>query len=137
MYEQLDKYLSGFFTDDYWYDEGFEIGREIIEKFNNRDWEKLGDNILFKSIEWQIRFAYCVDSDINDEVIIKFLILLCSVENEELFETCIDSLRVIVNSENMDIIANDKTIIRRIEKVLPKSGTATRKMFEDFIKRVQ
>ena len=137
MYEDLEKYLSGFFTDDYWYDEGFEIAREMLAEFNNSDWKKLGDDILSKSIEWQIRFAYCVDSDINDEVIIKFLILLCGIENEELFETCIDSLRVIANSENVDIIVNDKTIIQRIEKVLPKCGIATRRMFEDFIKRLQ
>lgn len=137
MYEELEKYLSGFFTDDYWYDEGFEIAREMLEKFNDSDWEKLGNSVLSKSIEWQIRFAYCVDSDINDEVIIKILILLCGVENEELFETCIDSLRVIANSENMDIIVNNKMIIQRVEKVLPKCGVATRRMFEDFIKNIQ
>jgi len=30
MYEELDEYLSGFFTEDYWYDEGFGIAREML-----------------------------------------------------------------------------------------------------------
>ncbi len=71
MHEELDEYLSGFFTEDYWYDEGFEIAREILKEFNESDWVKLLNNVLSKSIEWQIRFAYCVDSNINNEVIIK------------------------------------------------------------------
>ena len=133
MYEELDEYLSGFFTEDYWYDEGFGIAREMLEDFNGNDWGKLLDNILSKSIEWQIRFAYCVDSDINDEVIIKSLSLLSSIDNDDLFQTCIDSLRCIINSNNIGIISNDKTIMQRVEKILPKCGIATRKIFEDFL----
>lgn len=33
MYEELDEYLSGYFTDDYWY-EGFGIAREILAGFS-------------------------------------------------------------------------------------------------------
>ncbi|WP_315081030.1 hypothetical protein [uncultured Clostridium sp.] len=137
MYEELDEYLSGYFTDDYWYDEGFGIAREILAGFNEYDCEKLLDNILSKSMEWQIRFAYCADSDINDAVIIKSLILLSSIDNDELFETCIDSLRCIANSNNIGIISRDKTIMQRVEKILPKCGIATRKIFEDFIRKLQ
>lgn len=137
MYEELDDYLSGFFTGDYWYDDGFCIAREMLEEFNENDWKKLLDNILSKSIEWQIRFAYCADSDINDEVIIKCLILLSSTEDDELFETCVDSLRCIVNSNNIGIISNDRTIMRRVEKVLPKCGIVTRKIFEGFLTKFQ
>ncbi|UIO40860.1 hypothetical protein LOY85_18900 [Brevibacillus brevis] len=67
MYEELDEYLSGEFTTDYWYDEGFSIAREMLEEFNNNDWEELLNGILLKSTEWQVRYAYCVDSDINDD----------------------------------------------------------------------
>jgi len=137
MYKELDEYLSGFFTYDYWYDEGFQIAREMLEEFSNNDWENLLSDILSKSIDWQIRFAYCVDSDINDEAVIKSLVLLCDIESEELFETCIDSLRVIVNSENINVISNNEIIIQRVEKMLPKCGVATRRIFEDFITKVQ
>ncbi|AFS78660.1 hypothetical protein Curi_c16530 [Gottschalkia acidurici 9a] len=137
MYEELEEYLSGSFTIDYWYDEGFTIAREMLEKFNKNDWEKLLDNILLKPIAWQIRFAYCVDSNINDEIIVQSLILLSSIDNDELFETCMDSLRVIVNSDNIGLISGDKTIMKRIETILPKSGIAVRKIFKDFIKKLQ
>lgn len=137
MYKELDGYLSVFFTDDYWYDEGFQIAREMLEEFSDNDWENLLSDILSKSIDWQVRFAYCVDSDINDEAVIKSLVLLCDIESEELFETCIDSLRVIVNSENIDVISNNEIIIQRVEKMLPKCGVATRRIFEDFITKVQ
>ena len=137
MYEELDEYLSGYFTEDYWYDEGVGIANEILERFNKYDWEKLLDNILSKSVEWQIRFAYCADSDINDKVIIKSLILLSSIDNNELFVTCIDSLRCIVNSNNAEMIASNRTIIQRIEKILPKCDIATRKIFKEFIAKLE
>ncbi|MGO4533107.1 hypothetical protein AB4Z30_28850 [Paenibacillus sp. 2TAF8] len=137
MYEELDEYLSGVFTVDYWYDEGFSIARDMLEKFNSSDWDKLLNNILLKSIEWQIKFAYCTDSGINDEIIIKSLILLSSIDNDELFETCVDSLRVIISTGNIQVISNEKAIIQRIVETLPKCGVATRKMFEDFIAKLQ
>lgn len=136
MYEELDEFLSGEFTTDYWYDEGFSIAREMLEEFNNNDWEKLFDFFLSKSIEWQVRYAYCVDSDINDNAVVKSLLLLSTVDDDELFTTCIDSLRVIVNSDNIGLVSSDKVIMERIEKVLPKCGVATRKIFEDFIRKL-
>ncbi|MDS0528529.1 hypothetical protein NNC19_22895 [Clostridium sp. SHJSY1] len=133
MYTELDKYLSGFFTEDSWYDDGFEIAREMLEEFNDNDWEKLLSDILLKSVEWQIRFAYCVDSNINDENIIKCLIILSNLDNEALFEGCIDSLRCIVNSENIESISKDKILIEKVKKLLPMCGDVTRKIFEDFL----
>lgn len=137
MYEELDEYLSGYFTDDYWYDEGFCIAREVLEKFNEDDWGKLLNNILLKSVEWQSRFAYCADSGINDEAVIKSLLVLCDIDNNELFEACIDSLRCIVNSNNIGIISSNEKIKEKIEKILPKYGEVTRKIFNDFIVKLQ
>ncbi|WP_028592263.1 hypothetical protein [Paenibacillus massiliensis] len=134
MYEELDEYLSGEFTTDYWYDEGFSIAREMLEEFNNNDWEELLSQILSKSIDWQVRYAYCVDSDVNDDAVVKSLLLLTSVDDEELFTTCVDSLRVILNSTNIGLVSTEE-IMQRINEILPKCGVATQKMFEDFIKK--
>ncbi|WP_040214215.1 hypothetical protein [Clostridium polynesiense] len=136
MYEELNEYLSGQFSMDYWFDEGVIIATDMLRKFNESDWKKLLDDILVKPIDWQIRFAYCADNDINDEVLIKCLILLSSIDNDELFETCIDSLRVLANEENIGIISNEKTIIEQVKKALPRCGVATRKIFEDFIGKI-
>ncbi|MDR9855921.1 hypothetical protein RJP21_20155 [Paenibacillus sp. VCA1] len=135
MYEELDEYLSGEFTTDYWYDEGFSIAREMLEEFNNNDWEELLNAILSKSTEWQVRYAYCVDSDINDDAVVKSLLLLSTVDDEELFTTCVDSLRVILNSTNIGLVLSDEAIMQRIKEILPKCGIATRKIFEDFISK--
>ncbi|AIQ53440.1 hypothetical protein [Paenibacillus sp. FSL R7-0331] len=136
MYEELDEYLLGVFTLDYWYDEGFSIARDMLEKFNNSDWAKLQTNVLSKPIDWQVRFAYCTDSGINDDVIINTLTLLSNIDNDELFETCVDSLRGIVSTNNIGLISDNLTI-QRIEKLLPKCGVVTRKIFEDFIGKLQ
>lgn len=100
----------------------------------------IGENylILFfqKSIDWQVRYAYCVDSDIKDNAVVKSLLLLSTVDDEELFTTCVDSLRVIVNSDNIGLVSSDEAIMKRIEELLPKCGMATRKMFEDFIRKL-
>jgi hypothetical protein len=131
IYEQLDDYISGVFTTDYWYDEGFSIAREMLEQFSSIDWAELLNNLLSKSIDWQVRYAYCADSGINDEVIIHSLILLSSIDNDELFTTCVDSLRVIANSDHIKKLSKDKAILERIEQILPKSGAATRTIFEE------
>ncbi|MDQ6419327.1 hypothetical protein RB620_07705 [Paenibacillus sp. LHD-117] len=136
MYEELDEYFSGVFTEDYWYDEGFSIAREMLESFNIYDWEKLSKNIFSKPIDWQIKFAYSTDRGINDIVIIEILTLLSNTTDEELFEKCVDSLRVIIDSENVELFSNKHTIVQRIEKILPKCGVPTRKIFEDFINKL-
>ena len=135
MYEELDKYLSGEFTVDYWYNEGFSLAREMLEEFKDKDWKELLNTILSKSTDWQVRYAYCVDSHINDDAAIKSLILLTSIDNEELFTICVDSLRVILNPTNIELVSNDQAIMNRITEILPKCGIATQKILEDFINK--
>lgn len=140
-YKEFDKLITEMSgenaSDDYWYDVGVNDAMTLLEKFSDNDWEQLLDNMLSKSIEWQTRFAYCADSDINDEVIIKCLVLLSSIDDDELFETCVDSLRCIVNSNNIEIIESNKTIMQRVEKTLPQCGIVKRKIFEDFIRKLK
>lgn len=136
MYEKLDEYLSGPFSMDYWYDEGVIFATETLRKFNEVDWEKLLFSILSKSREWQIRFAYAT-ADINNEYVLKCLILLSDTEDDELFETCIDSLRVIANSESRLKILNDKGIQHKVEKIMQKCDSVSKKMFEEFIRKLR
>lgn len=135
MYEELDEYLSGEFTIDYWYDEGFSIAREMLEKFSDRDWEKLLKDVLLKPVDWQVRYAYCVDIDINDDAVVTSLLLLCSVDDEELFMTSVDSLRVILNPDLHGEVGLTEPVMQKIIGMLPQCGAATRKMFEDFLRK--
>lgn len=135
MYEELDEYLSSSFSIDYWYDEGVVIATDILRKFDKSDWEKLLRNILSKPTEWQTRFAYST-SDIINENVLESLVLLSGIENDELFETCIDSLRVLANSNSKFKVSNDKVIKEKVEKAMQKCDSVTKQVFEDFLKRL-
>lgn len=134
MYEELEEYLSGSFSMDYWYDEGSIIATDILRKFDKNDWEKLLCNILLKLKDWQIRFAYST-SDINNESILESLIMLSNIDDDELFKTCIDSLRVLINSNNSLKISCEQEIRQRVEKIMQKCDSVSQKVFEDFLKR--
>jgi len=132
MYKKFDEYLSGFFTDDYWYDEGVYFAQGLLEKFNDDDWNELVNSILSKSIEWQSRYVYCIDEGIDNENVVKSLIMLSEVESDDLFINVIDSLRCIMSSENMKFVEINSTLRRRIEELTPQCGISTKKILEDF-----
>lgn len=133
MYEQLEEYLSGTFSIDYWYDEGYVFASDLLKKFSKNDWEKLLCNIHTKPRDWQIRFAYST-SDINNEYVLESLILLSNIDDDELFETCIDSLRVLLDEGNSIEIVMATEIKQRIEKIMGKCDHVSQKMFENFLK---
>jgi hypothetical protein len=137
MYEDLDKYLNGALTLDYWYDEGFLIAREMLEKFQDEDWAKLQVDILSKPIDWRVKFAYCTDRGINDGSIVNILVLLSDTDSDELFEACVDALRVFASSNFIGLKPNENRIVHRIEEMLPNLGMVPRKMFEDFVSKVR
>ncbi|WP_202906789.1 hypothetical protein [Abyssisolibacter fermentans] len=140
MYKEFDGYLDSFAKmpgiNDSWFDDGCVIATEMLQEFTADDWRKLTNSILSKSVMWQTLYAYCVDSDINDEAIIKSLVILCGIDDDELFVTCIDSLRCIINQNNIRIIANDRFLAQKLEKLLPKCGIVTKKIIEEFIDKL-
>lgn len=114
MYNEFDKYLFGYFTDDYWYDEGFSIAREMLSKFRDEDWLKLQDELLKKDIEWQKKLAYCID---NTSLMyeLETLLTLSMVEDNELFNICIDALRSFVIDDNYKkIISQNEVLVRQV-----------------------
>lgn len=136
MYKKLDELLSGYFNIDYWYDEGVIIAWELLHKFEDDDWNELLDNLLSKSVEWQTRFAYSIDKDIDNKMAVESLFILSKTDNDELFVTVIDSLRCVVEKINMSIMDNNSHIVDKIEKMIPRCGIATQKILEDFITRI-
>lgn len=136
MYLEFDKYLSGYFTEDYWYDDGVMIAEEMLQKFEDGDWELLINEIKSKSIEWQTRYAYCIDVGINHEYALKSLMMLTETDDEELFVTVIDSLRCIVKIGDLSTTLSDDALIVRIDKLMSKCGVATKSILEDFKSKV-
>jgi hypothetical protein len=72
----------------------------------------------------------------QNEYLIESLILLLNIDDDELFETCIDSLRVLLDKGNSIEILRDTEIKQRIEKIMGKCDYVTQKMFEDLLKKL-
>lgn len=134
MFTEFDDYLSGYFSDDYWYDEGFSIAQTMLLKFSPRDWEELSNGVLNKPIEWQRKLAYCLHNESSmDEL--NMLLKLLSTEDEELFEICIDALRSFTSTESEKRILKNPSILQRIYELIPNSGDATKKYLKLFWRR--
>ena len=135
MYRELDTLLSADTTEDSWYDDGCIIASEILSEFSKQDWEELSSKVLTKSIDWQKKLAYCMDNDNNiDEL--KILLTLLTVDDEELFEICIDSLRSFATPESKQMILDNPSIIHRANDLLPKASIPVKKIIEDFLVKI-
>lgn len=63
MFSEFNEYLKAFemenYAVNYWYNEGFSIAQEMLEKFSEEEWIELKNSLLSKSIGWKRRLAYC------------------------------------------------------------------------------
>ncbi|WCM60004.1 hypothetical protein [Paenibacillus polymyxa] len=135
MYGELDNLISADTTADSWYDDGSIIASEILSEFSLRDWEKLSSEVLTKPLEWQRKLAYCLDSNCNMYEL-KILISLLSIEDEELFEICIDTLRSFTSQESKQMILDNPSILHRVNDLLPKAGVAVKRILEEFLMKI-
>jgi hypothetical protein len=85
-----------------------------------------------KNKRWERDYdSYCNKHELE------ILFSLLRVEDEELFEICIDTLRSFKNLENKRMIRDNPYIIERINEFIPKSGAAVKKIFEDFLLNIK
>lgn len=134
MFEELDRYLKEFATEDfavdYWYDEGASIVEDMLQKFQNNDWQVLMEALPKRTIGWKRRLAYCLNdsSDLNQ---LETLFILVNTDDTELFEISVDSLRSF--KENQIMMKNNNQIIKRIDTLMPQAGAVAKKIFEEFL----
>ncbi|WP_309294807.1 hypothetical protein [Bacillus spizizenii] len=96
---------------------------------------KIKNEALTKPLEWQKKLAYCMDNNGSSHEF-SILLSLLSIDNEELFEVCIDSLRSFVTSESKQMILKDPSILQRINDKVPKASAPVKKILEDFLEKV-
>jgi len=132
MYKELDKFLSEETTIDSWYDEGFSIAQDMLSQFSENDWKELSYCVLSKPLEWQKKLIYCLDNEIIDEEL-NIIIKLISVNDDELFEMCIDALRAFNNELGHNYVKANPDIIKMVENKIENSGNAAKKVLEDFL----
>lgn len=132
MYTELDNLLKQNVTDDAWYDDGFLIAQDILNDFTNDDWHKLSEEVLSKDIEWQKKIAYCIDNQLMEEEL-NVICKLLQVDDEELLEMCLDSLRSFDNELGYIFIKKNPQIIKMVKFRMNEAGTARKVMLEKFI----
>lgn len=134
MYNELDELLLEETTVDSWYDDGFTIAQDILIQFSSHDWQELSNEVLKKDLDWQKKLVYCLDNQgIEEELNIICKLIL--IDDEELFEMCIDALRAFDNDLGRLLIKNNSQIITEVEKRLDITGNATKRVLEDFLRK--
>jgi len=132
MYSELDNLLSKEVTIDSWYDDGFLIAQDIMNKFYNADWIKLSEEVLNKDLKWQKKLVYCLDNQLIEEELEIISKMLC-VKDDELLEMCIDVLRAFDNELGHSYIKMHPEIISEAKKRMSAVDSVTKMMLKSFL----
>ncbi|MBC1286224.1 hypothetical protein [Listeria booriae] len=107
---ELDEFLGSKMNSNSWYDEGFSFAQEMLESFNNADWEQLKMETPAKSLEWKSRLAYCVPikSDLYE---LEIMLSFANCGDKELFGIVVDALRSFeITETNKELISQSNFI---------------------------
>ena len=115
MYNELDDLLSEQAVIDSWYDDGFLIAQDIMDEFTNDDWQQLSEEVLKKDLEWQKKIVYCLDNRLIQEEL-EIIGKLFLVQDNELMEMCIDTLRAFDNEIGYEFIKRHPEIIKEVKE---------------------
>ncbi|MBK5144469.1 hypothetical protein I2494_12190 [Budviciaceae bacterium BWR-B9] len=91
MYNEFNLCISDFSHDvsseDYWYDCGILEATELLNKFDENDWEVLIEQLKHKSILWQKRLVECL-GDLHSSYELKVILELINTEDKDILVTC-------------------------------------------------
>lgn len=132
MYNELDDLLSEQAVIDSWYDDGFLIAQDIMDEFTNDDWQQLSEEVLKKDLEWQKKIVYCLDNRLIQEEL-EIIGKLFLVQDNELMEMCIDTLRAFDNEIGHQFIKRHPEIIKEVKEKKNIVGSVTRTIFQSFL----
>ncbi|OCG21473.1 MULTISPECIES: hypothetical protein [unclassified Gilliamella] len=137
MYNKFDVCISDFSHEsepgDYWYDCAILEATEILNKFNNNDWELLLAQLKFKPIFWQKRLVECL-GDLHNSHELEVLLKIINTSNENLFISCIDSLRLL-DLSNLDN-SKKELLLLKIDILLQNASSPVKRVLEEFIKKL-
>ena len=130
MLNELNEYLNGNMSEDYWYDEALFICQNILKEFSDNNWIDLLQTIPKKDIRWKIRLAECM-GDNQSSYEFQCIMKMINTDNNDLFIACIDSLR---NLDLSSLDENNRNEIKNQVKLLhEKSSPPVKKVFQDFL----
>lgn len=137
MFNEFEAYLSDFINEsepsDYWYDCAILDATDILKKFNHRDWVLLLDQLNSKSLFWKKRLVECL-GDLNNLYELDVLLNIINIDDEDLFISCVDSLRLL-NLSHIDK-AKKEQLLSKIDILLPSVSLPIKCVLEDFVKKI-
>lgn len=132
MLSEINEYLRGEMSEDYWYDDALFICEDILKDFSEDKWEELLKVISNESIRWKIRLAECV-GNVGSSYELQCILQMIETDNEDLFVACVDSLRSMDMSTVVEV--TKKEIQNQIMSRMKISSPPVIKVFEEFLKR--
>lgn len=138
MYKNLDVFILPYSDDnepgDYWYDCGIIESTKILSSFTDSDWECLLANLNDKSIYWKIRLVECL-GDLHNIYELQIILELIDIDNDELFVSCVDSLRSI----NLCSLPENKVkqIELKIASLVQNASLPVKSVLEDFMNKLK
>ncbi len=139
MYKNFVEFMKDFLDEDssqdFWYDIASEDARKLLLRFSESDWLEMLNELDFQPLEFKKKLAYCLDN-IESAQQLKVLLQLANTQDKELFEVCVDSLRNFMDNDRDEILQN-KLLINNIKQMLPDVGIATKKVYEDFLYKLE
>lgn len=133
VYKKVDEVLSENSSDNYFFDDEFMYVRELLNKFTDKDWKHLTQELKDKDDKYKIRLAYCIDEDAKMN---GFNLLLDLInENDEVVEYALDSLRSFDKEPYKNLIYSDKVVIKKAENLLKNASLPVKKMLEVFLQQ--
>lgn len=115
---------------DYWYDCAIVEATEILKEFNDDDWEVLLKRLELKSLFWKKRLVECL-GDLHNPYELEVILHLINIDDEDLFVTCIDSLRFL----NLSVLSKSKKekFLSHVKPLSEKASPPIKKILEEFI----
>ncbi|MCM3359765.1 hypothetical protein [Psychrobacillus sp. MER TA 171] len=133
MYQKVDTVLSKNSADNYFYDDEFMYVQELMSEFTNIDWENLIRVLKDKDDKYKIRLAYSINED-NGVYGFNLLLDLLN-ESDEVAEYAIDSLRSFDGEEYKKIIASNKQIKPKVERLIKNASLPSERILEAFLQQ--
>lgn len=133
MFEQLDELIKGYEDinlTEFWYDTGVEEAMEIIDEFDESDWDSLMESLPSKSVLWKQRLVRCIPAK-DEEHNLKVLNELVKTDDLGLFDDAIHLL----NRYDLESIENVDDIYRKIDEFMPQANNLQAAAFEKFLKK--
>ena len=135
MYEEfndlIDIYgITGNEPSEQWYDMYYEDGCEALEKFDEKDWQRLKEELVKKSDAWKECMVFCFDDNENQHEI-DILNELSNTENDNLLTSIADRIRLCFE---YDKIKNIDTIMQRASEIKDHMDGSSQTVLNSFLK---